>query len=739
MTSSFWSFDLSWGPVVTGAVALLISLVLAWRSVRRERAGVGYAVLEGVRLLAALLLIATLFRPERVRLTRRTDLPVVAVLCDASGSMATRDVVGTNATAQSRGGWLEAQRAAQFWQPLEPRYRVAVTEFDAVATNRAAGTNDAAAHPDPGTDLNRALEEAARMHGNLRAVLMLSDGDWNLGGSPVSAASALAVREIPVYAVTVGSENFLPDIELLSVAAPSYGLVDEHVALPVTLRSRLPREVRTRIDLKGPRGVMASKDVTIPAMAQIQETVMLVPLAAGEYDFTVSVPVEKDEVFQDNNAREFRMAIRREILKVLVVDTRPRWEYRYLRNALARDPGVAVSCLLLHPGMTPGEGRDYLRAFPATREELSAYDVVFLGDVGIGAGGITEAQAAMIKGLVEQQGSGLIFLPGMLGQEATLVNSPLGDLMPVTLAADAQDGIGSPLESRLELTTRGRDHLLTLLAPDPDANQAVWRQLPGFFWYAAVERAKPGTDVLAVHGVARNRHGRVPLLVTRIQGNGKVLFLGTDSAWRWRRGVEDTYHYRFWGQVVRWMSHQRHLAHAEGIRFFFTPEAPARGERVQLHATVFDRAGLPVTAGPVTVTITDGTGGTETLELNAEPGGWGVFTGSFVPREGGDYGVEVACPGADRRIKSALRVSSPRRECVGRPARAGVLRELAAITHGREGTTAQLDDVLRSIRLLPEPKPEEERFRLWCHPVWAALIVGLLTLYWTGRKLLGMV
>ena len=43
-------------------------------------------------------------------------------------------------------------------------------------------------------------------------------------------------------------------------------------------------------------------------------------------------------------------------------------------------------------------------------------------------------------------------------------------------------------------------------------------------------------------------------------------------AWRWRRGVEDTYHYRFWGQVVRWMAHQRHLAHKEGIRFFYNPE-----------------------------------------------------------------------------------------------------------------------------------------------------------------------
>ena len=735
MTSSFWSVDLSWGPLLMGVVALSVALWLAWRNLRHARAGQRLVWLELLRLLVVGLLIVTLCKPERVRTARRTELPVVAVLGDASGSMATRDVVGSNATVLARGAWLAAQQAARGWQPLEEKYRVVVSEFGAVSTQAAAR----AVQPDPGTDLNQALEEAARLHGNLRAILLLSDGDWNLGKSPVSAATALAVRDVPVFAVSVGSETFLPDLELQSVTAPAYGLVDEHIALPFTIRSHLPRDVKTRVDLVGPRGVLATKELLIPAMAQCQDTILLVPPAAGDYDFTLALPVEQDELFRDNNAREIHMAIRRELLKVLVVDTLPRWEYRFLRNALARDPGVALSCLLLHPGLPVGEGRDYIRAFPATREELSAFDVVFLGDVGIGPGGITPENATLIKGLVEQQGSGLVFLPGSQGKQTSLATSALGELLPVVMEPGAAEGIGSPLESRLELTARGRDHLLTMLAADPAANQTVWKYLPGFYWYAAVSRAKPGTDVLAVHGAARNQHGRIPLLVTRNQGSGKVLFMGTDSAWRWRRGVEDTYHYRFWGQVVRWMSHQRHLAHAEGIRFFFTPEAPARGERVFLNATVFDRAGLPVTTGPVTVTLANAAGGAETLDLNAEPGGWGVFTGSCVPREGGRYTAEVLCPAAERQVKAEILVSSPQRERVGRPARGAVLRELAAITHGRQGTTAQLDELVRSIQLLPEPKPVEERFRLWCHPLWATLIVGLLTVYWAGRKLIGLV
>jgi hypothetical protein len=278
-----------------------------------------------------------------------------------------------------------------------------------------------------------------------------------------------------------------------------------------------------------------------------------------------------------------------------------------------------------------------------------------------------------------------------------------------------------------------------MLSSTPSQNHGVWRALPGFYWHAAVTKNRPGAQVLAVHASARNQHGRIPLLVTRHHGNGKVLFMGTDAAWRWRRGVEDTYHYRFWGQVVRWMAHQRHLAHGEGVRFFFSPERPRRGDKVFLHATVFDRSGFPLKSGTVRATFTAETGESETLNLTPAEGGWGVFTGSFVPRRGGKFKVSVVCEEAERRLESAITVTTPTRERVGRPARVGVLHEIAAITDGRKGAADDLADMIRKIVLLPEPEPLEERFRLWCHPWWGGLIVTLLVIYWTSRKLMGFV
>jgi len=364
---------------------------------------------------------------------------------------------------------------------------------------------------------------------------------------------------------------------------------------------------------------------------------------------------------------------------------------------------------------------------------------VFLGDVGIGDGELTEKQAELIKGLVEQQASGLVFLPGRRGRELTLANSALKELMPVVLDPTKSQGIGLQNESALQLSSAGVRHWLTRLESDESRNAEIWKMLPGFYWSAAVEKSRPGSEVLAVHSSLRNAWGRMPLLVTRPFGSGQVLFMGTDSAWRWRRGVEDKYHYRFWSQVVRWMAHQRHLSAKEGIRLSFSPESPQVGDTVYFQATVPDAASRPTSEVPVAGHVLSPAKRAERLEFTPAAGGWGVFKASFMPQDGGTYRVTLTADRFGRKLETDLMVTQPQRERLGRPVNLEILREVASITRGGWGTTEDLDKLVQQISLLPEPKPMERRLRLWSDPWWGGFILLLLSVYWTGRKLAGMV
>ena len=129
----------------------------------------------------------------------------------------------------------------------------------------------------------------------------------------------------------------------------------------------MKKEFHTTVTIESDYGIENSKEVIIPPGEMLHESIIWHPKHDGRYHLTLKTPVQNGELIAENNSSSFTIDVRKELLKVLIVDTLPRWEYRYLRNALMRDPGVEVNTLLLHPGMTPGGGKGYISKFPSKR------------------------------------------------------------------------------------------------------------------------------------------------------------------------------------------------------------------------------------------------------------------------------------------------------------------------------------------------------------------------------------
>ncbi|EMI19180.1 hypothetical protein RMSM_03893 [Rhodopirellula maiorica SM1] len=316
----------------------------------------------------------------------------------------------------------------------------------------------------------------------------------------------------------------------------------------------------------------------------------------------------------------------------------------------------------------------------------------------------------------------------------SLVDSPLGDLLPVTLDESQPTGWGSRTASHFALTELGRHSLLTKLADNDDANARVWSGLPGFQWYAPVVRASAGAEVLAVHEDASNQYGRTPLIVTRSARAGKVLFMGTDGAWRWRRGVEDLYHYRFWGQVVRWMAYQHRMS--KGL--FYSPEQPRMNQRVTLNANRLDRDGNPLVADDVSVQVVAPSGQIQNVVLENVDDTWGAYAGAFTPSEAGDYQVTMVAGASDTPFKTLIHVQQAQIERIGKPARPEVLGEIAKISRGELFSLGQVEAMQNAVRAISVPTSQTRRVQLWSHPLIAIVLIGLLGLFWGVRKRAGL-
>jgi len=216
--------------------------------------------------------------------------------------------------------------------------------------------------------------------------------------------------------------------------------------------------------------------------------------------------------------------------------------------------------------------------------------------------------------------------------------------------------------------------------------------------------------------------------------------MGTDSAWRWRRRVEDKYHYRFWSQVARWMAYRQQMAQAESIRLFYSPDRPNVDDMLTLNANAIDRSGGPLDKGTVVVQAISPSGKTETIRLEPGIGDLaGLFVGSFVPKEVGNYRLIASNSETTETVEASLSVQGLNREQQGRLARLDVLAEIATVTGGKLVSVSGVLDLSDYLASLPEQEPTLHRTRIWAHPIWAGVIVFLLVVFWIARKMMGNV
>ena len=167
---------------------------------------------------------------------------------------------------------------------------------------------------------------------------------------------------------------------------------------------------------------------------------------------------------------------------------------------------------------------------------------------------------------------------------------------------------------------------------------------------------------------------------------------------------------------------------------------PHVDDAVTLNANVNDPLGAPLDRGSVVVQAISPSGKTQTIQLQPGEGdAIGLFTGSFVPKESGNYQLVASSTEMGTSVQTDLSVQGLNREQQGRLARFEVLDEIAKITNGKLVPISEVRSLLDDLAALPEPEPTVHRTRIWAHPLWAGLLILLLGVFWIARKMTGAI
>lgn len=528
-----------------------------------------------------------------------------------------------------------------------------------------------------------------------------------------------------------------PDVILSEVKCKKRIFLGDAAVAEVTFKSSGFQGKEVPMILKHNNEKIAQKSVVLKGGLKLQkEKFVFLPEKPQELDLSISIPFQEGETTEENNIKKFTLKVVEEKMKVLLVEDGSRWEYRFLKNVLERDPNVKLNCVLYHGDKT-AKGDIFLSNLPG-RKELSKYDVVILGDVN--SSRFTAEELKEIVLLVEEKGTALIIIAGKENSPYSFRETALEKIMPVALKKEASSGHFSKSPFMPELTLEGKDHLMLRLTLDRMKNIKHWKSLSGGYWCADVEKVKRGASVLAVHPYLNNVYGKLPIIVTQRRGSGKVLFMGMDSTWRWREGVGDKYHYRFWGQVIRWLVRSRLMGDSPYVKMTLNREQYSLGDKVYIEAYVMDKDFFPMEDGDVYVVVSSAEK-EEKIRLKAHPADVGIYRGEFLPRESGRYNINAMVPSLDEEAATTelqfdVEVGSAEVESVSPDHE--VLGKIARITGGKFYTTSDMDKLMEDISSALQEKRLIVEYELWDSLPFLMVFVILITMEWILRKKWGL-
>jgi uncharacterized membrane protein len=561
----------------------------------------------------------------------------------------------------------------------------------------------------------------------LAAIVLSSDGADTSGGLSSTELAEVAGFGVPIHTIAVGRESIPEDIELTDVVLPNKALPGSTITARVSIRHDVAAS--TRIKVYNGDDLLESQPVELQQDANTTTAWVNIELAeAGHHHLRFSVDGIPGEQELRNNSRSTLVEVADQEYRILYFEGEPRWEYKFMRRALADDEDLQIASLLrVSPNKFYRQGiespEQLENGFPATRDELFSYDALIIGSVE--AVSLSDEQQKIIHDFVSERGGSLLMLAGPNGLgNGGWGQSHIADLLPVRLPPSTTNSFFRK-KAAVVLTPQGADDQMLRLADTTDANRQSWNALPEIADYQVTGSLKPAAVTLLS---AMTDVGQLPLLITQQFGRGHAYVLASGGTWRWQMSmpVEDQSHETFWRQLLR------ALVASAPNSVSLTANTDAGSTGVSLRSEFRDDAFRPVDDIGVTVVVTHQDGDSWSIDLVPSVDEPGVFLADISPTASGTWYFEAVAERNGEPIdvaRTSIHYESGQAEYFNFRRDSRALRRLSEATGGRYLEPDELDALPDLLRYSSSGITEMDY-----RPIWDAPAVFLLLLLLKGGE-----
>ncbi|MFP4529204.1 MAG: hypothetical protein ACLFQX_11680 [Candidatus Kapaibacterium sp.] len=717
---------------ITGSWTLLILLILIGlalaiytyrRTIPPVSAGKKSAMVI-LRSIGLALLLFVLFEPVLTTITGSVEPPRLAVLIDNSQSVAAEDAGGARKPLLAK-----AFANSEFGDLDEDQLRLFAFDSDVRKIN--ADYADSLKYEGQMTDISAAIRQVARRaeDENIRAALIISDGEFNTGGNPIYDADVFG---LPIFTIGIGDSTEPRDISVQTLLTNEIAYIDNPIPININIRVSGFDSGELKLRLFDGETKFAEQDIIISENKQNYSAMAeYTPKSSGYKKIRAEITSLEGELTTKNNSKTRFINVLKNKRRIALFAGAPSADVSFLRNHIKNDKSITLDAYIQRNGPQFYE--------QPTAQSLAEAEMIIM--VGFPVSTTPEDALNMIASELRKD-KPVMFIASSQTDYNKL--KKLEDFLPFNVASSNAKEFMATMDVKAEHMASA---LLRITGAEEDMQK--WNNLPPIYRTETFVRIKPESEVVAgfrVNNVPLNE----PLIISRSIAGRKSLAIMGYGLYRWKllgyaadkaKGRQDEFdlYNIFMNNALKWLS-------VEDIRkqvdIRTNKSSYISGESIEFFGQVYDAAYTPVDNATVTVRVT---GGGESRELMLNPLGNGRYYSSIDGLPEADYEWQgSAMLGGNKLGSDAGRfaVGEIMLEYFDLKMNANLLRTLSERTGGRfylpADAGAFLSDLQSHKAFEEKPITLRSEFALWNLPWLLAAAILCFGIEWFMRKRAGM-
>ena len=734
------------------AIATALLVLLAQGSMvlwRKKVPGRWIFYLAVLRVIATGLFAVCLLRPLFAYVTREQVRNDLLLLYDTSASMGATEDGGMTRIDLA----INAMHESGLAQKLTDDFDVHRFAFARTARPIPADGDERLEPTGDQTDLVQAMGAARDYHRQLAGpvaaqpcMVLVTDGNDRSGADTIAAAGQLGAR---VFAIKLADDppvDTSARVTIAGVQSAKRVLIGSECRFRAMIVQQYAAGTPVVLELtEDDRSVLEHRLKFNADRSEHKIDLAYHPTTAGLKRYTLRLKSSDPAAVVDvGDPYELTVDVVKRNNNILLFEDSWRWGFKFLRRVIESDPSFSFTAFLSRGSGTYLQFAEpdrtvRLAGFPQSQGELERFDILILGDVRPQRWHPAMAQA--IARLVVERGKSLIVLAGP--NLARWNKSPqLEALLPVVLSPKTATPIAGPLTVLPSAAGAASSFLYN---PPDSADAARWQQLPPVDQIYPPLRKRPAATILLETPDHSNNFGPIIVMAEHTVGRGRVLFIGTDTLWKWQTMGEtdesgQTPYQVFWQQALRAMAPRRWQDTDMSLWLETGRSRYTAGQTVTLTAEP-QGATIPQSARiEATVMMPDGR--KLPLMMSSSPSEAGRFEGSFDVAAPGHYAIAATLRGEGKmlvEVATAIDVDAAPDEMSNRRVNTQLLQRIATTTGG-----AIVDPAKPTTWPTPDsqhrpPVRVAQTFDPWNSFALLIVLVAVLAFDWLLRLLRGFV